>query len=100
MKILITGGAGFIGSNLIRLLSKKRENKIIVIDNFSKGTKKYLKEYDVKIYKGDIKNYNFLKKIFKKIDCVVHLAAGTSVIESIKSPLSNFRENLIPTLNL
>ena len=100
MKILITGGAGFIGSNLIRLLSKKRENKIIVIDNFSKGTINYLKEYDVKIYKGDIKNYSFLKKIFKKIDCVVHLAAGTSVIESIKSPLSNFRENLIPTLNL
>ena len=51
MKILITGGAGFIGSNLIKLLSKKRENEIIVIDNFSKGIKNYLKGYNIKIHK-------------------------------------------------
>lgn len=100
MKILVTGGAGFIGSNLVKLLSKNKRNKIIVIDNFSKGSINYLKGYNLKIHKGDIKNYNFLKRIFVKIDCVIHLAAGTSVIESIRDPLSNFRENLIPTLNL
>ena len=100
MKILITGGAGFVGSNLIKLLSKKKGNQIIVIDNFSNGSITYLKGYNIKIYKGDVKNYNFLKKIFIKIDCVIHLAAGTSVVESIKKPLSNFQENLIPTLNL
>ena len=54
MKILITGGAGFIGSNLIKLLSKKRENEIIVIDNFSKGIKNYLKGYNIKIHKFEV----------------------------------------------
>ena len=100
MNILITGGAGFIGSNLVNLLSKNKKYKIAIVDNFSKGSINYIKKYNVKIKKGDIKNYKFLKKCFKKIDCVIHLAGSTRVIDSIKDPISNFRENLIGTLNV
>ena len=100
MNILITGGAGFIGSNLVNLLSKNKKYKITIVDNFSKGSINYIKKNNVKIKKGDIKNYKFLKKCFKKIDCVIHLAGSTRVIDSIKDPISNFRENLIGTLNL
>ena len=100
MNILITGGAGFIGSNLVNLLSKNKKYKIIIIDNFSKGSINYIKKYNVKVKKGDIKNYKFLKKCFKKIDCVIHLAGSTRVIDSIKDPISNFKENLIGTLNV
>tara|TARA_Y100000590_G_scaffold166989_1_gene191218 strand:+ start:16056 stop:16976 length:921 start_codon:yes stop_codon:yes gene_type:complete len=100
VNILITGGAGFIGSNLVNLLSKNKKYKIIIIDNFSKGSINYIKKYNVKVKKGDIKNYKFLKKCFKKIDCVIHLAGSTRVIDSIKDPISNFKENLIGTLNL
>ena len=100
MNILITGGAGFVGSNLARILGRNKKHKITIIDNLSKGSINYIKGYEYKIYKGDIKNYYFLEKCFKKIDCVIHLAAGTGVIDSIKNPLLNFQENLVGTLNL
>ncbi len=100
MNILITGGIGFIGANLVKKLKKNNNHKIVIVDNFSTGSSKYLKNYKVKIYKGDIKNYKFLEKCFNNIDCVIHLAGHTRVVDSIKNPMYNFKENLIGTLNL
>ena len=78
-KILVTGGAGFVGTNLINLLLKKTKYKIISIDDYSSGTKKnHLRSNRVKYYKGNTKNIseiikiNFLK-LLKNINLMVFL---------------------------
>jgi len=97
-KILITGGAGFIGINLCKRLYEKNY-KIYVIDNESNGNLKEIKKFIIKGYRTDFAQKKTLKKI-KDIDTVIHLAANTRVIESIKNPKKNFDENVIKTFNL
>lgn len=101
MSILITGGCGFIGTNLIKKI-KKKYNDIIIVDNETLGKKKNLKNYKVRFYKIDITNYPKLKNVFKKhkIKYIVHLAAHTRVLESINNPLKTFKNNIIGTFNL
>ena len=108
MKILITGGCGFIGVNLVKYLLKRENYKIIVLDNFSIGKGEYLEEaiYDlpnknlVKLVKGDIRDKNLCDEITKNIDVIVHLAAQAGVIPSIKNPFYDCEINVIGTLNL
>jgi UDP-glucose 4-epimerase len=101
-KILVTGGAGFIGSNLVdRLVELKYE--VIVLDNFINGSLKNLKKSKnkIKIVKIDIsKSKNSLKKYFYKIDAVVHLAALVSMQQSIIRPEYYFKNNVIGTFNV
>lgn len=110
MKILITGGAGFIGSNLAKKLMD-RGDKVVMIDNFNDyydpqlkkdRIKKYLKGYKFKIYKGDIRDLKLLEKIFKteKLDKVMHLAAMAGVRSSLLNPLLYEEVNVRGTLNL
>ncbi len=102
-KYLVTGGAGFIGSNLVDALLE-RGNRVVVVDNFSTGKIKNLAEHrgnkNLKIYKKDI-NDN-LSAIFKKnkFDAVFHVAALPRVQFSIAQPLKTNRANLDGTLNL
>ncbi len=72
---LVTGGLGFIGSNIVKLLIS-RGHKVTVFDNSSRGKIKKLGflKTKVKIVSGDIKNFNSLKKAFKNVDAVIHLA--------------------------
>ena len=71
--ILVTGGAGFIGSNIVeKLLNEK--NKVIVFDNFLRGKKNNFDNKNIKIIDGDIRKINDLDKIKTKIDTVIHLA--------------------------
>ena len=77
MKILVTGGAGFIGSHLCEILLKKKKIKsVIILDNLEDGDRKnikHLKSKKIKIQKKDINNYNSIIKCFKNVDVVVHL---------------------------
>ncbi|MEN9679654.1 MAG: hypothetical protein RLZ57_783 [Actinomycetota bacterium] len=98
-RILVTGGAGFIGSNLVSKLHNKHE--IIVLDNFSTGLESNLKQLNIEILNNSILNTNELNKIFdEKIDVVVHLAALGSVPRSIIDPRSTFENNVIGTFEL
>ena len=102
MKSLITGGAGFIGSNLVDLLIKK--HKVIVLDNFSTGRKSNLKDHsrkNLKIVKIDIskKNKN-LNRHFKGVNYVFHLAGLADIVPSIENPSKYFEANVIGTLNI
>ena len=107
-KILITGGAGFIGSHLVRFFVNKYESyKIFNLDNLSyAGNLSNLHDVvDKKNYEfilGDITNIEFIKKLFKShnFDSVIHLAAESHVDNSIKDPLKFATTNVMGTLNL
>tara|TARA_B100001248_G_C27341994_1_gene436756 strand:- start:53 stop:1042 length:990 start_codon:yes stop_codon:yes gene_type:complete len=105
MKILITGGAGFIGSHLAEYLTlKKKIKKIIIIDNVKDGSIRNLKNCinskKVKFYKRDIKNLKKIKNLFRGIDLVFHLAALSDVVPSIEKPIDYLNTNIIGTVNV
>ena len=116
--ILISGGAGFIGSYLVENMIRK-ENNIIIIDNFNNFYDPAVKERNIqeirktmekqnldeeylKIYRGDIRDSNFVKRIFNnnQIDIVIHLAAMAGVRPSIENPKEYYSVNVNGTLNL
>ena len=110
MQILITGGAGFIGSTLSDKLLKEGI-KVLVIDNFNdfydvnlkkQNVEPNLKNPNYKLYKGDICDKELLKKVFteNKIDKVVHLAACAGVRPSLEAPLEYVKSNIFGTVNL
>jgi len=100
--IIVTGGAGFIGSNLVRALEKY--NTVKVIDNLSTGYLKNIKDLinntQIEFIKGNITNLNFLQKTFKDVDYVFHLAAIPSVPRSIINPIKSNHANINGTLNV
>jgi UDP-glucose 4-epimerase len=99
-KILITGGAGFIGSNLLNRLIDD-ENEIIVLDNLFSGFESNIKNVDhVSFYKYDICDVLKIKNEIKDIDMVFHLAANASVPYSIKDPVTDFHTNAYGTVVL
>ena len=110
MNILITGGAGFIGSTLCDKMLKE-DNEVIVIDNFNDYYSPKLKENNIKhnlnnknykLYRGDICDKSLLAKIFEenKIDVVVHIAASAGVRPSIDKPLDYVKNNIEGTVNI
>ncbi len=98
MNILVTGGAGFIGSHLVDKLIQQN-HQVIVIDNLSTGKKEYLNP-KAKFHKLDISDLNKIKPVFKGIDYVFHLAAQPRIQPSIKDPVTSHRNNVIGTLNV
>lgn len=105
--ILITGGAGFIGTNLVLNLVKESGSKVIVYDNLSrKGVRNnidFVLKQNFKNFEfvcGDIRNFKLLKKIVSGVDCVFHLAAQVAVTSSVEDPIKDFEVNSLGTLYL
>ena len=87
MSILITGGAGYIGSHIVERLIKKK-NDIIILDNLETGHKKLINK-EAKFIKGDIKDIKLVKKIIieNNIKTIIHLAAYLNISESEKKKI-------------
>ena len=101
MKIGITGGAGFIGSNLVSQLIRSG-HEVSVFDNFETGFRENLLSFSVNITQGDLKNIDAVNDFFSKseIEYCVHLGALGSVPRSIENPRASFDSNAIATLNV
>lgn len=96
-RVLVTGGAGFIGSNLVESLLKAG-NYVVCLDNFSTGKRENLKGFinnsDFRLIEGDIRNYHDCEKAVSGIDYVFHQAALGSVPRSIKDPVTSTDVNI------
>lgn len=101
MNILVTGGAGFIGKHLVNKLSKKHH--ITIFENFSNSNEddiSHLLNNNTIVVKGDLNNFELLKKKLGNIDLVIHLAAKIDVFESIQNPDIYYKNNVEGSLNL
>lgn len=98
-KILITGGCGFIGRNLIPLL-QQQNYQVSVLDNLSVGASADIAQFDVELIEGDIRDKKIADECTKNVDAIVHLAAHTNVIDSQKIPWEDYEINVGGTLNM
>jgi UDP-glucose 4-epimerase len=100
VRVLITGGCGFVGTNLIDLLNRHGGYEITVFDNETLGKRAFLAGLDCAFIRGDIRDSKLLHSATRGQDAVVHLAADTRVLPSIEQPRFNFDVNVIGSLNL
>jgi len=101
-KILVTGGAGFIGTNLLYfILERSKKSEIVVLDNFHNAISNDIHNHPrVRVIKGDVRVLTDIKKSLKGVDACVHLAAATDVRKSIKNPGQHIEENVMGALNV
>jgi UDP-glucose 4-epimerase len=99
MKILVTGGAGFIGANLVRILSSEG-HQVRVYDNLVAGSPQYLAGLDLEFITGDVRDQLLTREALQGMDAVVHLAAQTGVPGSLQDPQYDCDVNVFGTLNL
>ena len=101
LKALVTGGAGFIGSNLVRALLE-RGDRVVILDNFATGRRENLDglEADVEIVEGDLRSYERVHAATKGVEVVFHEGALPSVPRSLQDPLTTSAVNIDGTLNV
>lgn len=97
--MLVTGGCGFIGANLVPALLK-RSTQVRVLDNLSTGLREDVESLGVELQLGDIRDEAAVARAMECVEEVVHLAAHTRVVDSIENPLFDFESNARGTLNL
>src|SRR5664279_6468947 len=96
---LVTGGAGFIGSNLVRALLERGDD-VRVLDNFSTGNRANLEGLDVEIVEGELRSYERVHNAVRDAEVVYHLGALGSVPRSVQDPLTSNAVNVEGTLNV
>ena len=100
MKALVTGGAGFIGSNVVRLLREKGY-EVVVLDDLSTGYARNLDPFpDVGFVHGDIRNAETVSRLTDGVDVVFHLAASVGNIRSLEDPIFDSDVNVLGTLRI
>jgi|TARA_Y100000031_G_scaffold32797_1_gene36626 UDP-glucose 4-epimerase len=97
MKVLITGGAGFIGANLTRALISQSVGRVVILDDLSFGSRSNLNGLAVNFIEGSILNEEILQTAMEGVSTVVHLAARSSVPRSIAHPLAAHEDNATGT---
>jgi len=101
-KIFITGGAGFIGSNLVNRLIKN--NKITIYDNLSSGKKeflsKHLKNANLKLVMADALNFQKMKQVMEDHDVVFHLASNPNIAKAVLQPELDLKQGILTTFNV
>jgi UDP-glucose 4-epimerase len=98
-RVLVTGGAGFIGSNLVRALLERGDD-VRVLDNFSTGRRENLEELDVEVVEGELRSYERVHNAVRGVEVVYHLGALGSVPRSVQDPLTSSAVNVEGTLNV
>jgi nucleoside-diphosphate-sugar epimerase len=98
-RVLVTGGAGFIGSNLVRGLLERGDD-VRVLDNFSTGNRANLADLDVDIVEGELRSYERVHNAVRGTETVYHLGALGSVPRSVQDPLTSSAVNVEGTLNV
>jgi UDP-glucose 4-epimerase len=99
MRVLVTGGAGFIGSNLVRALVDRGDD-VVVLDNFATGSRSNLEGLGVKIVEGELRSYERVHNSVRGAEVVFHLGALGSVPRSVQDPLTSSAVNIEGTLNV
>jgi len=100
MRVLITGGCGFVGANLIAQLNRAGGYAIRVFDNESLGKRQHIAGLEAEFVHGDIRDRPALDKALAGMDAVIHLAADTRVMDSIAAPAFNFEVNVVGSFRL
>jgi UDP-glucose 4-epimerase len=98
-RVLVTGGGGFIGSNLVRGLLE-RGDEVRVLDNFSTGNRTNLEGLDIEVVEGELRSYERVHNAVRGVDVVFHLGALGSVPRSVQDPLTSSAVNVEGTLNV
>jgi UDP-glucose 4-epimerase len=98
-RALVTGGAGFIGSNLVRALLESGD-EVRVLDNFSTGDRSNLTGLDVEVVEGELRSYERVHNAVRGVEVVYHLGALGSVPRSVQDPLTSSAVNVEGTLNV
>ena len=99
MKVLVTGGAGFIGSNLVRELLERGDD-VRVLDNYSTGNRRNISGLDVEVVEGELRSYERVHNAVRGVEVVFHLGALGSVPRSVQDPLTSSAVNIEGTLNV
>jgi len=103
MKYLVTGGAGFIGSNIVRELLD-RDQKVRVLDNFSTGKRENILKYEdnsnFELIEGDLRSFHTVRDAVRGVDYILHQGALPSVPRSINDPITTNDVNILGTLNI
>jgi len=99
-RVLVTGGAGFIGSNVVKKVLREAHTEVIVLDNLLSGYRQNLAGLDVVFIQGDVRDATVVKDAMSGCDTVFHLAASVGNTRSIANPIQDSEINVIGTLRI
>lgn len=101
VRVLVTGGCGFVGANLVRVLTERGlARSIRVVDDESSGRREAIAPYGAEFVPGDVRDAALMRRSLRGVDTVVHLAADTRVMDSIEDPARNFDVNVVGAFRL